>query len=409
MRGRSTPSPTGWRRAGGCCSAARPPRCCASTTRPRVARGSFEVDRCVLVVLDEADAGDPRRDDGGASTTSAPRRVGEDAALVERWLERRNDVSALGALWERGIVVDTLETAAPWSALDRGAPRRSPRPSARSRAPRSPRCTSPTPTSTARACTSPSPGRPDDADALLRARCGTPPRRRARRRRVAQPPPRRRAQPRAATSARPSAPAPRCWRRSSGALDPDGLLNPSVLEPRAGDAPGDRAALVVDVGTSSVRSSLVDPDGTVHATRQVAVLPSTPAPGTVEVDADAIADGGARDGVGRAREGRPTSRASASPTSARRRSSGTPPPVDRSARASAGRTSAPSSTASCCRARACASHPTRRRPSCAGSCSTRPRELVVHGPTAIRHDRHLGRPRALARRRCTSPTRPTPA
>ena len=51
------------------------------------------------------------------------------------------------------------------------------------------------------------------------------------------------------------------------------------------------SALVVDVGTSSVRSSLVDPDGTVRATRQVAVLPSTPEPGTVEVDAQAIAAG----------------------------------------------------------------------------------------------------------------------
>jgi glycerol kinase len=49
------------------------------------------------------------------------------------------------------------------------------------------------------------------------------------------------------------------------------------------------SALVVDVGTSSVRSSLVDPDGTVRATRQLAVLPSTPEPGTVEVDARAIA------------------------------------------------------------------------------------------------------------------------
>jgi glycerol kinase len=48
------------------------------------------------------------------------------------------------------------------------------------------------------------------------------------------------------------------------------------------------SALVVDVGTSSVRASLVDPDGTVRSTRQVAVLPSTPEPGTVEVDAAAI-------------------------------------------------------------------------------------------------------------------------
>ncbi|HEV3328134.1 MAG TPA: FAD-binding oxidoreductase [Acidimicrobiales bacterium] len=78
----------------------------------------FEIERCVLVVLDEADeallaAAMAVLDD----VCAAARR--EDDALVERWLERRNDVSALGALWERGIVVDTLETAAPWSALDR--------------------------------------------------------------------------------------------------------------------------------------------------------------------------------------------------------------------------------------------------------------------------------------------------
>ncbi len=78
----------------------------------------FEIDRCVLVVLDEADAALL----AGVMAVldeecGAARR--EDDALVERWLERRNDVSALGALWERGVVVDTLETAAPWSALDR--------------------------------------------------------------------------------------------------------------------------------------------------------------------------------------------------------------------------------------------------------------------------------------------------
>lgn len=78
----------------------------------------FEVDRCVLVVLDEADEALV------AATMAvldeecgAARR--EDDELVARWLDRRNDVSALGALWERGIVVDTLETAGPWSVLDR--------------------------------------------------------------------------------------------------------------------------------------------------------------------------------------------------------------------------------------------------------------------------------------------------
>lgn len=40
-----------------------------------------------------------------------------DPALVERWLEHRNDVSALQPLLRSGAVVDTMEVAAPWSAL----------------------------------------------------------------------------------------------------------------------------------------------------------------------------------------------------------------------------------------------------------------------------------------------------
>ncbi len=46
--------------------------------------------------------------------------------------------------------------------------------------------------------------------------------------------------------------------------------------------------LVVDVGTSSVRASLVSPDGSVTSTSKVPVLPSTPEAGTVEVDPHAI-------------------------------------------------------------------------------------------------------------------------
>ncbi len=48
--------------------------------------------------------------------------------------------------------------------------------------------------------------------------------------------------------------------------------------------------LVVDVGTSSVRSSVVDEDGHVAGLHQVATLPSSPEPGQVEFDAHAIAD-----------------------------------------------------------------------------------------------------------------------
>ena len=68
--------------------------------------------------------------------------------------------------------------------------------------------------------------------------------------------------------------------------------------------------LVVDVGTSSVRSSIVTADSEVTCIHQAAVLPSSPNPGEVELDADAIkqavlstaraalADGGPVSGVG---------------------------------------------------------------------------------------------------------------
>ncbi len=68
--------------------------------------------------------------------------------------------------------------------------------------------------------------------------------------------------------------------------------------------------LVIDVGTSSVRASIVAPDATVTSIRQRDVLPTTPAPGFMELDAaalaaavlatarDALAEHGAVDGVG---------------------------------------------------------------------------------------------------------------
>ena len=68
--------------------------------------------------------------------------------------------------------------------------------------------------------------------------------------------------------------------------------------------------LVIDVGTSSVRSSLVTDDGTVVEVDQIPVLPSTPEPGVVEFDATKISEAvlttangilsrhGAVDGVG---------------------------------------------------------------------------------------------------------------
>jgi alkyldihydroxyacetonephosphate synthase len=81
------------------------------------AQRSFQtVDVHVLLVLDE---GDPAL--VGAVMTIVGQECASatplDDALVERWLEHRNDVSALEALVQRDIVVDTMEVAAPWAAL----------------------------------------------------------------------------------------------------------------------------------------------------------------------------------------------------------------------------------------------------------------------------------------------------
>jgi glycerol kinase len=48
--------------------------------------------------------------------------------------------------------------------------------------------------------------------------------------------------------------------------------------------------LVVDIGTSGVRSAVVDDDGSVRCVHREPVLPASPAPGLVEVDASRIKD-----------------------------------------------------------------------------------------------------------------------
>lgn len=77
----------------------------------------FDVDRHVLVVLDE---GDREIVDATLAivTEECAQGTTHDVELVARWLERRNDVSALAPLWEHGIVVDTMEVAATWGELD---------------------------------------------------------------------------------------------------------------------------------------------------------------------------------------------------------------------------------------------------------------------------------------------------
>ncbi len=48
------------------------------------------------------------------------------------------------------------------------------------------------------------------------------------------------------------------------------------------------SVLVIDVGTSSVRSSAVSGDGTISCVHQISVLPTTPEPGVVEIDPHGI-------------------------------------------------------------------------------------------------------------------------
>jgi alkyldihydroxyacetonephosphate synthase len=80
------------------------------------ARSFDRSDTCVLIVLDEAD---PGLVDATLAIVDAECGAAEtlDPGLVGRWLEHRNDVSALAPLWRSGIVVDTVEVAARWAAL----------------------------------------------------------------------------------------------------------------------------------------------------------------------------------------------------------------------------------------------------------------------------------------------------
>ncbi len=75
---------------------------------------------CVVLVLDE---GDPILIDAVMSVIAEEAEtVGAtplDESLVEAWLAHRNDTSALQALTHKGLVVDTMEVAAPWSRLPR--------------------------------------------------------------------------------------------------------------------------------------------------------------------------------------------------------------------------------------------------------------------------------------------------
>jgi alkyldihydroxyacetonephosphate synthase len=78
---------------------------------------NFDVETCVLLVLDE---GDDVIVDATMSVVAEECAAFDDldATLVDRWLAHRNDVSALAPLIRSGLVVDTFEIAARWRDLE---------------------------------------------------------------------------------------------------------------------------------------------------------------------------------------------------------------------------------------------------------------------------------------------------
>jgi len=81
-------------------------------------RRSFDTDTNVLIALDEGDPaiiGAAMSVLGDECDSAGAERL--DGGLVERWLDHRNDVSALASVTRAGIVVDTIEISAPWAAL----------------------------------------------------------------------------------------------------------------------------------------------------------------------------------------------------------------------------------------------------------------------------------------------------
>jgi alkyldihydroxyacetonephosphate synthase len=82
-------------------------------------RRNFEIEKgCLLIALDEGAAPLVEATMGLLEKAARENRAEPlPAELVGRWLEQRNDVSALAPLTRAGIVVDTIEVAAPWSKL----------------------------------------------------------------------------------------------------------------------------------------------------------------------------------------------------------------------------------------------------------------------------------------------------
>ena len=235
----------------------------------------FDLEDCALIVLDEGDA--PLVD---ATMRRRRRRVrsGRTSRVSARgrWLEQRNDVGALAPLWERGLVVDTIEVAGSWSILSTLHQSVTRRPSARWKACTSRRSTNRTPTFDGaclyftfaahsrrpRRLLSSSVGRGDDRSAGSRRSAsvtttawGATAR---------------------ASSRAPGRPASVLLDDSRRLLDPDDIMNPGVLG-LGGDAVV--RALAIDVGSSSLRTAIVDDQGTSATSTNVPFASRTPNPG----------------------------------------------------------------------------------------------------------------------------------
>ncbi len=81
------------------------------------ARFGGDGERSVLLVLDEGDGAQVQASLAVVAEEAGALGSAGDVEGVARWLEHRNDVAALGEAVGAGVVVDTCEIAARWSAL----------------------------------------------------------------------------------------------------------------------------------------------------------------------------------------------------------------------------------------------------------------------------------------------------
>ena len=177
-----------------------------------------------------------RRGDACASSTRSARRPTPlDVALVEQWMEHRNDVSALEALDQRGFVVDTMEISALVARAARGL-RAGDRGDPRGRA-HDGRVGAPEPLLHRRRRASTSPSRASrpktEREPYYRAAWDAGQRAVLAAGGALQPPPRGRPEPRPASSPTRSAPASACCSRVKDSARPERHPQPGQARTRA--------------------------------------------------------------------------------------------------------------------------------------------------------------------------------